>query len=115
MKWVLIESITQGEEERVNMETIELTISVCPEDPVGNVNAVAMALVQKDLASAKRYLDRSEVHNAQLLNNLGVYHLMKQEFHLARHYFENAMDFGLNDAEHYLRVLFSIFTDLYPD
>ncbi|MBQ0016521.1 MAG: hypothetical protein KBT04_06015 [Bacteroidales bacterium] len=71
-------------------------------------NAGAVAFYLDDLAESERYLNVARelnAHNPDVLNNLGLLYMGKQDYQLAKHYFDEAISEGSTDAENNLLIL----------
>ncbi len=71
-------------------------------------NAGAVAFYLDDLDEAERYLNVARElnpHNPDVLNNMGLLYMGKQDYSLAKYYFDEALQQGSTDAEQNIVIL----------
>lgn len=85
-------------------EVFVIAVGQFPDDVVANNNAAAVALLQGDTQTARRYLSRIQDTPAAQ-NNLGVLYLMEGDVPAATECFRNARVSGVPEAEANLREI----------
>lgn len=81
-------------------------VTMYPEDPIANLNAAAMELEKKNLATAKKYLAKADPKHGATLNNLGIIAMIEDDVEAAVQYFNQAKAVGYaKEAEANLKEL----------
>lgn len=70
-----------------------------------NLNTATVALTQKDVRSARKYLDKSDKQTAEYANNNGIYYLLNGETEQAVAKFGKAAQKGNEAAQYNLREI----------
>lgn len=85
-------------------EVFDIAVRLYPNDPVANVNAANVALKAGELATAKRYLDRSG-DSPQAIHARGVLALLEGRYAQARELLSQAQAAGISEATKNLEIL----------
>lgn len=81
-------------------EVFDIAVRMYPDNPICKINAAAMEI---ETGSAERAIERLEgIDVAEAWNNLGIAHAKREEFDLARRYFQQAIGAGNDNAVHNL-------------
>lgn len=83
-------------------EVFETTLKVYPDDPIANVNAAAVAILAKDFAKARSYLNRC-AKDGYYYNNLGSIYLEEGNLNDAKTCFMEAQKKGIKEADDNLK------------
>lgn len=98
--YLVANSYPKGSDDFINV--FDIAVRMYPNDEVANLNAAAVALSKKDLADARKYLDKSNKQTAEYANNNGVYYLLSGNTAQAVSEFTKAAQNGNEDARHNL-------------
>lgn len=79
------------------VDVFDIAVRMYPNDEVANLNAAAVALSQKDLNAALKYMEKADHTTAEFLNNTGVYNFLNGDIQRAVAAFEQAARLG-NEA-----------------
>lgn len=79
------------------VDVFNIAVRMYPNDEVANLNAAAVALSQKDLNAALKYMEKADHTTAEFLNNTGVYNFLNGDIQRAVAAFEQAARLG-NEA-----------------
>lgn len=79
------------------VDVFNIAVRMFPNDEVANLNAAAVALSQKDLNAALKYMEKADHTTAEFLNNTGVYNFLNGDIQRAVAAFEQAARLG-NEA-----------------
>jgi len=80
-------------------EVFDIAVRMYPHDPIANINAAAMELMQGGhLPQAFRYLERADANAPATQNNWGVYYLLKGDLDKAETYLKKAQSMGVAQA-----------------
>lgn len=86
----------------------DIAVRIYPNDEVANLNAAAVALSQKDLNAALKYMEKADHTTAEFLNNTGVYNFLNGDIQRAVAAFEQAARLGNEAALSNFRQLHQI-------
>ena len=75
----------------------DIAVRMYPTDAVANLNAGAVALSQKDLNAAVKFMEKADHNTAEFINNTGVYNFLNGDINRAMAAFEQAAKLG-NEA-----------------
>ena len=64
----------KGSKDFVNV--FDIAVRMYPTDAVANLNAGAVALSQKDLNAAVKFMEKADHNTAEFINNTGVYNFL---------------------------------------
>lgn len=87
------------------VDVFDIAVRMYPNDAVANSNAAAVALSQKDLKNALKFMERADHTTAEFLNNTGVYNFLNGDIVRATAAFEQAASLGDKAAQENLRQL----------
>ena len=76
-----------------------------PDDPVANLNGAAAAISKNQLNEAERYLKLSDPSTPEYLNNMGVYHMLRNNYTEAEKFLKRAEGEGISEAATNIREL----------
>lgn len=79
------------------IDVFDIAVRMYPNDEIANLNAAAVALSQKDLNTALKYMEKADHTTAEFLNNTGVYNFLNGDIQRAVAAFEQAARLG-NEA-----------------
>lgn len=96
-------SYPKGSKDFVNV--FDIAVRMYPNDEVANLNAAAVALSQKDLNSALKFMEKADHTTAEFLNNIGVYNFFNGDIPRAMAAFEQAAKLGNEAAQANLNQL----------
>lgn len=96
-------SYPKGSKDFVNV--FDIAVRMYPNDEVANLNAAAVALSQKDLNSALKFMEKADHTTAEFLNNTGVYNFFNGDIPRAMAAFEQAAKLGNEAAQANLNQL----------
>lgn len=96
-------SYPKGSKDFVNV--FDIAVRMYPNDEVANLNAAAVALSQKDLNSALKFMEKADHTTAEFLNNIGVYNFFNGDVPRAMAAFEQAAKLGNEAAQANLNQL----------
>ena len=96
-------SYPKGSKDFINV--FDIAVRMYPTDEVANLNAGAVALSQKDLNKALRYMDKADHTTAEFINNTGVYNFLQGDINRAMAAFEQAARLGNEAAQKNLKQL----------
>ena len=88
-------SYPKGSKDFVNV--FDIAVRMYPTDAVANLNAGAVALSQKDLDAAVKFMEKADHNTAEFINNTGVYNFLNGDINRAMAAFEQAAKLG-NEA-----------------
>ena len=88
-------SYPKGSKDFVNV--FDIAVRMYPTDAVANLNAGAVALSQKDLNAAVKFMEKADHNTAEFINNTGVYNFLNGDINRAMAAFEQAAKLG-NEA-----------------
>ena len=83
----------------------DIAVRMYPTDQVANLNAAAVALSQKDLNTAVKYMEKADHTTAEFMNNTGVYNFLNGDIQRAMAAFEQAAKLGNEAAQANLKQL----------
>ncbi len=87
------------------VEVFETAVRLFPEDKVANLNAAAAALMLGNTDRAEKYLGLADKTTPEYVNNLGILHLLRDDYEEARRLFNEADMRGISAAKHNLEEL----------
>ena len=87
------------------VEVFETAVRMFPDDKVANLNAAATALMQKDVVKAEKYLQLADKNTPEYINNLGLLHLLRDDYDVARKLLTEASGKGVAAAKQNLEEL----------
>lgn len=87
------------------VDVFDIAVRMYPNDAVANSNAAAVALSQKDLKNALKFMEKADHTTAEFLNNTGVYNFLNGDIVRATAAFEQAASLGDKAAQENLRQL----------
>lgn len=87
------------------VDVFDIAVRMYPNDAVANSNAAAVALSQKDLKNALKFMEKADHTTAEFLNNTGVYNFLNGDIVRATAAFEQAASLGDKAAKENLRQL----------
>lgn len=90
------------------VDVFDIAVRMYPNDEVANLNAAAVALSQKDLNAALKYMEKTDHTTAEFLNNTGVYNFLNGDIQRAVAAFEQAARLGNEAALSNFRQLHQI-------
>lgn len=90
------------------VDVFDIAVRMYPNDEVANLNAAAVALSQKDLNAALKYMEKADHTTAEFLNNTGVYNFLNGDIQRAVAAFEQAARLGNEAALSNFRQLHQI-------
>ena len=90
-------SYPKGSKDFVNV--FDIAVRMYPTDQVANLNAAAVALSQKDLNTAVKYMEKADHTTAEFMNNTGVYNFLNGDIQRAMAAFEQAAKLGNEAAQ----------------
>lgn len=90
------------------VDVFDIAVRIYPNDEVANLNAAAVALSQKDLNAALKYMEKADHTTAEFLNNTGVYNFLNGDIQRAVAAFEQAARLGNEAALSNFRQLHQI-------
>ena len=96
-------SYPKGSKDFVNV--FDIAVRMYPTDQVANLNAAAVALSQKDLNTAVKYMEKADHTTAEFMNNTGVYNFLNGDIQRAMAAFEQAAKLGNEAAQTNLKQL----------
>ena len=96
-------SYPKGSKDFINV--FDIAVRMYPTDEVANLNAGAVALSQKDLDKALRYMEKADHTTAEFINNTGVYNFLQGDINRAMAAFEQAARLGNEEAQKNLKQL----------
>ena len=96
-------SYPKGSKDFVNV--FDIAVRMYPTDQVANLNAAAVALSQKDLNTAVKYMEKADHTTAEFMNNTGVYNFLNGDIQRAMAAFEQAAKLGNEAAQANLKQL----------
>lgn len=96
-------SYPKGSKDFVNV--FDIAVRMYPNDEVANLNAAAVALSQKDLNNALKFMEKADHTTAEFLNNTGVYNFFNGDIPRAMAAFEQAAKLGNEAAQTNLNEL----------
>ena len=79
------------------VNVFDIAVRMYPTDAVANLNAGAVALSQKDLNAAVKFMEKADHNTAEFINNTGVYNFLNGDINRAMAAFEQAAKLG-NEA-----------------
>lgn len=85
-------------------DVFNIAVRMYPKDPAANLNAANAALMRRDVATARKYLDRAPACGEKLLA-LGAMALYEGNKQSAEQYFKEAKAAGMTEAEVNLKFL----------
>ena len=88
-------SYPKGSKDFVNV--FDIAVRMYPTDAVANLNTGAVALSQKDLNAAVKFMEKADHNTAEFINNTGVYNFLNGDINRAMAAFEQAAKLG-NEA-----------------
>ena len=100
--YILAQSYEPGSEDF--NELFETAVRMYPEDHVANLNAANSAILRKDYASARKYLEIA-YDLPEALYTLGVLEVYMDNKTAARPYLEEALKMGVTQAEEVLKEI----------
>ena len=74
-------SYPKGSKDFVNV--FDIAVRMYPTDAVANLNAGAVALSQKDLNAAVKFMEKADHNTAEFINNTGVYNFLNGDINRA--------------------------------
>lgn len=77
-------------------QVFEIATRIYPDDPVARLNSATLSLENKDTNAAIKQLET--VNLPEAWNNLGIAYIQKEEYEMAKVYFDKAANMGLNAA-----------------
>ena len=92
-------------ERRGLVDVFDIAVRMYPTDAVANLNAAAVALSQKDINTALKYMEKADHPTAEFLNNTGVYNFLNGDIQRATAAFEQAAKLGNEAAQANLKQL----------
>ena len=95
--YLVANSYPKGSDDFINV--FDVAVRMYPDDEVANLNAAAVALSKKDLADARKYLDKSNRQTPEYANNNGIYYLLSGNKEQAIVEFTKAVQDGNTDAQ----------------
>ena len=98
-----INSYPKGSKDFVDV--FDIAVRMYPTDAVANLNAAAVALSQKDINTALKYMEKADHTTAEFLNNTGVYNFLNGDIQRATAAFEQAAKLGNEAAQANLKQL----------
>ena len=87
------------------VDVFDIAVRMYPTDAVANLNAAAVALSQKDINTALKYMEKADHTTAEFLNNTGVYNFLNGDIQRATAAFEQAAKLGNDAAQANLKQL----------
>ena len=87
------------------VDVFDIAVRMYPADAVANLNAAAVALSQKDINTALKYMGKADHTTAEFLNNTGVYNFLNGDIQRATAAFEQAAKLGNEAAQANLKQL----------
>ena len=87
------------------VDVFDIAVRMYPTDAVANLNAAAVALSQKDINTALKYMEKADHTTAEFLNNTGVYNFLNGDIQRATAAFEQAAKLGNEAAQANLKQL----------
>ena len=87
------------------VDVFDIAVRMYPTDAVANLNAAAVALSQKDINTALKYMEKADHTTAEFLNNTGVYNFLNGDIQRAMAAFEQAAKLGNEAAQANLKQL----------
>lgn len=90
------------------VDVFDIAVRMYPNDEVANLNAATVALSQKDLNAALKYMEKADHTTAEFLNNTGVYNFLNGDIQRAVAAFEQAARLGNEAALSNFRQLHQI-------
>lgn len=96
-------SYPKGSKDFVNV--FDIAVRMYPNDAVANLNAAAVALSQKDMNSALKFMEKADHTTGEFLNNTGVYSFYNGDIPRAIAAFEQAAKLGNEAAQANLQQL----------
>lgn len=85
-------------------ETFYIAAATFPDEPVANINAANVALMQKDLASARKYLAKAG-NSPEAIHANGILNMLEGNIAKAEQQLEQAKSAGVKEAAENLRLL----------
>ena len=85
-------------------DVFDIAVRMYPKDPAANLNSANAALMRRDVATARKYLDRAPACGEKLLA-LGAMALYEGNKQSAEQYFKEAKAAGMTEAEVNLKFL----------
>ena len=79
-------------------EVFDIAVRMFPEDPTANLNASSIALNNRDLSAAKKYLAKADQSLAETINNQGVLAFLEGRTNDAKNMFSKAAAAGIAQA-----------------
>ena len=87
------------------VDVFDIAVRMYPTDAVAYLNAAAVALSQKDINTALKYMEKADHTTAEFLNNTGVYNFLNGDIQRATAAFEQAAKLGNEAAQANLKQL----------
>lgn len=79
-------------------EVFDIAVRMFPEDPTANLNASSIALNNRDLSAARKYLAKADQSLAETINNQGVLAFLEGRTNDAKNMFSKAAAAGITQA-----------------
>ena len=79
-------------------EVFDIAVRMFPEDPTANLNASSIALNNRDLSAARKYLAKADQSLAETINNQGVLAFLEGRTNDAKNMFSKAAAAGIAQA-----------------
>ena len=102
----IAQTLPEGSQQYMNV--FKTAVLYHPENPVANLNAACIALMQGDVVSAEKYLLRAPDSKEKTLAT-GVVYKLKGRYGEAKSKFKEAESFGLPQASYNLKLLNTIY------
>ena len=102
----IAQTLPEGSQQYMNV--FKTAVLYHPENPVANLNAACIALMQGDVVSAEKYLLRAPDSKEKTLAT-GVVYMLKGRYGEAKSKFKEAESFGLPQASYNLKLLNTIY------
>ena len=102
----IAQTLPEGSQQYMNV--FKTAVLYHPENPVANLNAACIALMQGDVVSAEKYLLRAPDSKEKTLAT-GVAYMLKGQYGEAKSKFKEAESFGLPQASYNLKLLNTIY------
>lgn len=96
-------SYPKGSKDFVNV--FDIAVRMYPTDAVANLNAGAVALSQKDLNTAVKFMEKADHNTAEFINNTGVYNFLNGDINRAMAAFEQAARLGNESCAGQLKTI----------
>ena len=87
------------------VDVFDIAVRMYPNDPIANLNAAAVALTNKDLNGAMKFMAKADATTAEYINNVGVYEFLNGNVERAKAAFTEAAKLGNPAAQQNLQQL----------